>query len=536
MNTRRIREGIHRLIIQAHNGYQQARQIGNQVLQQEQIALNLWRDICKLVYPHNERLRNELYQTGIHNLQNNMERIGELLVSGAVGSISLLSNQLSSAVQSGLSQIQNGAFHNAVQFAQRGIESIYQTGQDLMTVNRAWDNYRRQAARRTDGQTFWDFLQLRGIDLSEDYVRSFLNSAGVAQDDMARGANFRDIVTRSDGTITNSETGNAGVMTGAFQQGVNNALNRTNAPTTTGPTTSAPTTTEPMGMQMVLSNAGGPTAGGQHGETGVDMVNYTKFHPFKRVEQVLMPYYKSDKMTIPASATSAVAITFRLNSIYDIIHAGATFTAIDPNITPPVADTPDAVLSREVPMMREYWKQFYSYWHVVKCEWKFQFRGKEFDRQTNVNKQLFFYEHGIQYPPLTQTVGGTNKLIPWHVRKYHPHVRQHTMKNPNADEQIHNTWQTITGTWRPGDIQHEVAEDELTRVWHKFEAVPPTAEKLTIMYQMSDGQPLDVGTHDLFYKMEMHYTVQLKDLKTQYEFITEETGIPAVASFNQRLE
>ena len=50
-----------------------------------------------------------------------------------------------------------------------------------------------------------------------------------------------------------------------------------------------------------------------------------------------------------------------------------------------------------------------------------------------------------------------------------------------------------------------------------------------------DGLPVDAGSATLTYKMEMHYTVQLKDLKTQYEFITEASGTGAVGGFYQRL-
>lgn len=55
------------------------------------------------------------------------------------------------------------------------------------------------------------------------------------------------------------------------------------------------------------------------------------------------------------------------------------------------------------------------------------------------------------------------------------------------------------------------------------------------MLQHMDGNPADPAAYNLRYKMEMHYTVQLKDLKTQYEFITEATGIPEVTGFQQRL-
>lgn len=413
-----------------------------------------------------------------------------------------------------------------------------------------------------NGQSFYEYLRdnlyfgERWIERNRDLIRSFLNSQGTAQApievELNNQGNMRIVPhteQRLDHAMHGIQTaadrvGGANQLAAGFAQGFNaptqSLSTTTQAPTTTTPAPTTTTAAPSTGTEMVLRSAigGGPTSGGQHGETGVDMINYTKFHPFKRVEQVLMPFYKKSSITLPANNTAAVPITFRLNSIYDIVHGGATFTVIDPNIAPPTADTPDAVTLREVPMMREYWKQFYNYWHVVKCEWKFSYLPVPQAHGNMVQKQLFIYEHGIQFPPLTQQIAGgsppTMARIPWWVRRYHPHVRQQTIRNPDNDSQRMNNWQSISGVWHPGDIQHEVAEDELTRVWHKFEQVPPTAEKLTIMLDNMDSLPNDGNAWTMEYNMEMHYTVQLKDLKTQYEFITEVTGVPAVDQFIQR--
>lgn len=410
--------------------------------------------------------------------------------------------------------------------------------------------------RNNNGQSFYEHMHSIWGYRHTDLIRSFLNSQGTAQApievELNNQGNMRIVPhteQRLDHAMHGIQTaadrvGGANQLAAGFAQGFNaptqSLSTTTQAPTTTTPAPTTTTAAPSTGTEMVLRSAiaGGPTSGGQHGETGVDMINYTKFHPFKRVEQVLMPFYRKSSITLPANNTAAVPITFRLNSIYDIVHGGATFTVIDPNIAAPTADTPDAVNLREVPMMREYWKQFYNYWHVIKCEWKFSYLPVPQAHPNMVQKQLFIYEHGIQFPPLTQQIAGgsppTMARIPWWVRKYHPHVRQQTIRNPDNDSQRMNNWQSISGVWHPGDIQHEVAEDELTRVWHKFEQVPPTAEKLTIMLDNMDSLPNDGNAWTLEYNMEMHYTVQLKDLKTQYEFITEVTGVPAVDQFIQR--
>lgn len=293
-----------------------------------------------------------------------------------------------------------------------------------------------------------------------------------------------------------------------------------------------PTTQQPEAARA--AGAGSPTVGGRHGETGVDMINYTKFHPFKRTEQVLMPFFFRGQYVLSAGQNFAAHISWRLNSIFDIITTTG-YTAIDPNVTPVTADQPDGINSREVPGMREYWKQFYNYWHVVKCEWQFYYRSKNLiipaadtANQDRNEYQLFFYEHGLQIPPLSQTIG-TQQLIPWYIRKYHPHVRKANIKQHVDDDHLGETWQVMKGTFRPGDIQHEVCEDEFTRTWHKWDTVPPTAEKLTIMLQRQDHCSTN-ASYEMDYYMEMQFTVQLKDLKAQYEFITEATGIPQITN------
>lgn len=297
-------------------------------------------------------------------------------------------------------------------------------------------------------------------------------------------------------------------------------------------------TDSPMGQEVVTEQTslqraigGGPTSGPGQGETGVDYIDYTKFHPYKKVEQVLMPYVHIGQLTYTEGSNSAGKLTFRLNSIYDCIHTLSAFTSD----ATPAADTFD-VLAKETPAMRAYWEKVYNYWHVVKCDWKFTYRiASDFLAAPNESKahQLFFYEHGRQDPPVTQTTAGGASIIPWYIRKFHPHVRQRDVKmfaytaNIGDSKALVDDLHVIQGVWKPGDIQHEVAEDQFTQVWHKFTEVPPTAEKLTIMLQPRDG----FGTFGckIQYWMELNYTVQLKDLKTQYEYITQATSIAATA-------
>lgn len=396
--------------------------------------------------------------------------------------------------------------------------------------------------------------------INQENVRSFFNSPQTTQarEDMRIIRDFDRIgheIDPASGTIVNGG-GNVGGITQQYTQGfqalaagigqgMQNSVG-TRSPNTTAPTTTtpAPTTTQPTGMEMVLASASGPTAGGQHGETGVDQINYTKFHPYKKTEQVLMPFFRSSNISLGRTATAATALTFRLNSIYDVIHSSAAFN----NNTTVTADTSDAANSIETPAMREYWSKVYNYWHVIKCEWRFKFRPHP-DSLMKINDsakfRLFFYEHGAQYPPVSQTLAG-QPFIPSYLRKFHPHVRTCEIDNyiiaaEGMGSQIADNWQYMQGVWKPGDIQHEVAEDQFTRVWHKFTEVPPTAEKLTILLQPEDGYGTAIASttvdYKITYQMEMIYTVQLKDLKTEFEYITQATGVTATTNIaaNQTL-
>ena len=546
MNTRRYRQYITNAYTLAHNGVQTAiqtgRQVANNYAEQEARGIEMWRYICEQAYPYNERLRNELYEYGINHYKQILQGIGLAAATASRQSINYVQQHFQQMISTGMSQISNNPFQHALNWASEGIQNVGQ-GIDNMArtsnqriLNRAWQAYRRPTHDVGD-QTFLEFLRNQGNQMSEQYVNSFLNSLGVAQDSMARGANFREIVTAPNGQIVPNNNGNSpglGALAGGFNQGM------TQTTTTANPTTTSQTPTTTTTTPMERATGTGPTSGSQHGETGVEMINYSKFHPYKRVEQVLMPWYRSSGLNLGREATSASAITFRLNSIYDISHAAAAFN----NNTTPAADTADAASSIEVPAMREYWSKAYNYWHVIKCEWKFKFRpsttGGLMKVDDNNKYRLFFYEHGRQYPPVSQTIGGTTTFIPTYIRKYHPHVRtilidNKLKENQGMSENAGDRFQIMTGTWMPGDIQHEVAEDQFTQVWHKWTEVPPTAEKLTILLQPEDGFPTAIASNGtdqyrISYSMEMVYTVQLKDLKTEFEFITQATGIAATTN------
>lgn len=290
----------------------------------------------------------------------------------------------------------------------------------------------------------------------------------------------------------------------------------------------------------------GVTAGrGHHGETQVTKKT-TRFNPIDETEQVIMPYRTIGNMVCESNQRFATVLTFRLNSIYDIIQESLTNANYNTEKTPGPEIQPDIGTGViQVPHYREYWKKLYNYWHVIKCDWTFHFRpSARYTETENVDYCLIAYEHGLQTPPTYASLGGSPEVvenIPWFIRKYHPHTRMQPIQvfKAGADDHITDTWQSMSGSFKPGNIAHEVVEDEFNQIWHKWTEVPPTAEKLTIMLQPKD-RSMDTDGYKLFnaltirYVMTMEYTVQLKDRIHTFQYLTQGTDFPVTDNILQQ--
>ena len=102
---------------------------------------------------------------------------------------------------------------------------------------------------------------------------------------------------------------------------------------------------------------------GTQGETPVANINYRIYRPFPSTNQVLMPFRGTGTFTLAANATDQTgvgAITFRLNSIYDIIKE-YNYAA---NPDPSVADTTSGTLNQ--PQMRTFWESIYQYYTITR--------------------------------------------------------------------------------------------------------------------------------------------------------------------------
>lgn len=287
--------------------------------------------------------------------------------------------------------------------------------------------------------------------------------------------------------------------------------------------------TDEDGDAMMVASADSSKKGksGGVGETPIDPIPVARFNPFPNTINAILPYFRKYGSTSVAT-TACSARTYRLNSIYDV-ETSSTYAAVDP--TTVVADTADGTLN--TPYMRDFWKSIYQYWSVVKSEWKVRIRA---DTQTNDDSLMAYrYLHGIQRPPTTVSSGANtvhHQLKSRHKNCAYKEIVGLEKVNTSGVTSA-NYWKDaveFSGVWTPGSIEHEVMEDELAQTWHKILEVPPTPELLTIHIQHS---PHSQKVAAMAYIMEFSitYTCQYKDLVAQFEYITEDTSLAAVANF-----
>lgn len=273
----------------------------------------------------------------------------------------------------------------------------------------------------------------------------------------------------------------------------------------------------------------------RHGETPISSIPVTKYNPWKGTDQVLMVYQDvitNGSLATGNGSTAINAYTYRLNSIYDC-RADATYVANASG-----ADAADGTAA--TPSMREYWMHFYKYWTVVGARYRVRVTPTT-QTQNDYELMVYIYEHGRQQPPLVNGAG-TPEVIPHIYKRFHPTLKFHYPiagqgKLDNGAGGIGDGFRPNTlrnnlyysGTYNPKKIKHTVVEDENQQTWHKPTEVPPTREALTIHIQRS---PMSENVAVL-YKMEIviEYIVQLKDLKSEYLYITDTTDLSAITDF-----
>lgn len=284
------------------------------------------------------------------------------------------------------------------------------------------------------------------------------------------------------------------------------------------PPTEQPTlmATANVGTQTSRSRASG-------NETDVDPFTNACIKPWPMTQNCIMPYYETGTLAITGldAANNTIKLTYRLNSIYDV--KGETTFVADPAAT---ADT-TTISTIEQPQYRNYWSSIYQYWTVVKSEWTMVFYSG--DSSPDRNADVYRYYHGIQEPPSYES---GNITIRNKYRRLHPNVEHQKIMPRRTDEILLDNGAKFSGTYYPGMIDNQVAEDELNQTWHKTAEVPPLREKVSFIIQPAEnagatGTPLA----SIYYEFNIRYFVQWKDIIVQLEYTTAASAFPAVAAY-----
>lgn len=268
---------------------------------------------------------------------------------------------------------------------------------------------------------------------------------------------------------------------------------------------------------MNLGTVAGRSAGTgvlNGGETAVDMVTDEVLRPWRVTQNTILPWYGgpySTTLAIGATETAVKTFGFRLNSCYDLL-SNSTYTE-DPAAA---ADTADA--SKEVPIMREYWQNFYLYWTVTRMQYKVRLWT---ENKTDQEVDIWCYHHGQQTPPLAND-GATGTVLYSKYRKLHQNCHMKVLKSRGANMTEFNSLEngvTFTGSYKPGDINNEVSEDAYHEIWHKPTQVPSMREVCSFFVQRSERSP-STATIEIKYDIELVYHVQWKDLKAKFQYMT----------------
>lgn len=289
---------------------------------------------------------------------------------------------------------------------------------------------------------------------------------------------------------------------------------------------------QPAAVPSGAKTTGSTSRTGTHGETQITPIPRSRLKPFNETEQVIMTYSTIGTLSAAAStgATGVDSISFRLNSIYDV-STPYVYAAVDPTAAIS-ADAADGTIQK--PSYREYWSNIYNYWSVVKTRYRLSFRTAEnISTSAEVSGILYRYEHGLQGPPTVDTAG-TPQVVEHRYRLRHPNLKSYhwilaNEVDANVIQNYGNLWDGVEGYYQPGSVRHEVVEDELAQTWHRFNEVPPTPEKLTLIWQKSPRS--DTVQMGMKYELIIEYTVQLKDLKAIHEYATATSSTVAVSGY-----
>lgn len=283
---------------------------------------------------------------------------------------------------------------------------------------------------------------------------------------------------------------------------------------------------EPMpeaGQLAQRSGATSSTRKGIHGETPTDGYAFAKKTPWPDTDTIKHSYYQflpAQSLTAGVVGTQVITRSFRLNSIYDV-EDNSAYSSAQPTLG--ASDVQDGAGSRQLATWRNHYAGYYNYWSVLNSTYRIRIliyptAGGSQTTAREIQLMCYVYHHGAQKPPVPQD---TNMVSDFQFRKDHDGMYYFPISyRPEAGFNLLDQMneQTASGTWSPGSIEHEVAEDENKQIWHKVDEVPPTREGLTIMILPAPNNQYTANI-DIRMDVTIDYTTQWKDLKTQYQYL-----------------
>lgn len=291
-----------------------------------------------------------------------------------------------------------------------------------------------------------------------------------------------------------------------------------------------------------LQAAGG---GMNHGrETPVDPVaKIYKTIPWDETANTILPYVYYQPFNAPTLAQSTpVGLRFRLNSPYDCMVASnlSTWTPDDD-----IADLATGTPVIESTQWWNYWSKIYRHWTVVGS--RYRIKLFHLTAQTGTDNQaeysMWVYHHSNTNPPIFQrNADNTGDIrVPDRVRKWHRNGKLTQFRpNHSVNDRSSDPVGYTTGSFAPGQIEGEVTDTQEDEVWVKVGGVPKLGQYCTIFLQPSDDWDArknllavneTLAPTKFMIKIEVEYLVQWKDLASTYEFVTENSGYPAISNY-----
>lgn len=287
-------------------------------------------------------------------------------------------------------------------------------------------------------------------------------------------------------------------------------------------TQTVPVTTKMADVEM--SGAGDSAAANSANQT-TPVSNFPyAFEGIPRQYTTILPfnYTRTDGSISNVAGSRATSIYLRMNSVYDILKADGNTYAADPTVAADVADAG----TKEMPLWRNYWQQFYEYWTVVECRYKIS--GYIKNDSTGYQMGILHGYVGLQKPPIVST-GSTD--ITYDEYKHWKGYKIDTVHSAQLANQLNSmrgpNYFELSGVYHPGDGVHEIAEDELVQTWVKGDSVPKEQNLLMVrFFYMPWSSTTAAITFN--YRVDMEYVVQYKDQKAIWQFPHAETGSSAV--------